>query len=122
MARADDDDDDRTEDDDEEGSRKGKPSSEDKQMAMIAHLGSIVVMIVAPLIIMIMYKDKSKFIDRHAKESLNFDITMLILTFATCGLGGIVAFPMLLIFHIIAGLKANEGKNYQYPMTIRFIK
>ena len=31
-------------------------------------------------------------------------------------------FIMGLIFPILAGLKANEGQWYQYPLTIRFLK
>lgn len=117
MARADDDED---RDDDAEEDRK--PTSEDKQMAMFAHLGAILLGFIAPLIIWLMYKDKSKFIDRHAKEALNFDITMMIIIVATCMFGAILVGPMALIFHILAGMAANEGRVYRYPMTIRFIK
>lgn len=39
---------------------------------------------------------------------------------------GALLFPVLvlvwLIFTIIAGVKANDGLAYRYPMTIRFIK
>ena len=71
---------------------------------------------------MIMYKDKSKFVERHAKNALNFAITMTLAIFLTCFIGGLIIGPMALIFHIMAALAANDGKKYEYPMTIRFIK
>jgi uncharacterized protein len=127
----DDDDDDRDHEDEEadegdskssEKKRGGKLTDEDKLWGMLAHLSSLVAYLIGPLIVMIIYKDKSKFVARHATEALNFDITMMIAMVVTCGFGAIVAGPMLFIFHIIGGLAANKGEEYQYPMTIRFIK
>jgi uncharacterized Tic20 family protein len=127
MAR-DDDDDDRDKEEDEEDSKSSKKKKkgkedDDKLWAMLAHFSPLIGLgIIGPLVIMIMYKDKSKFVARHAREALNFDITMLLISLVTCGIGMIVAAPMSLIFHIIGGLAANKGEEYQYPMTIRLIK
>lgn len=127
MARDDDDDrDDEAEDEgDSKSSKKkggGKLTDDDKLWGMLAHLSSLVVGFVGPLIVMIMYKDKSKYVERHAKEALNFDITMIIAIVVTCFFGAIIIGPMVMVFHIIGGLAANKGEDYQYPMTIRFIK
>jgi hypothetical protein len=64
------------------------------------------------------------------KESLNFQISLMIYYIAaTLLILIIIGFFLLIglfIFNIItviiAGIKANEGESYQYPMTIRFIK
>ncbi len=64
------------------------------------------------------------------KESLNFQISLMIYYIAATLLIliiiGFFLFIGLFIFNIIivimAGIKANDGKYYQYPMTIRFIK
>jgi uncharacterized Tic20 family protein len=128
MARDDYDDNDREDEEDEGDSKSskkknGKLTDDDKLWGMLAHLSPLIGLgIIGPLIVMIMYKDKSKFVARHATEALNFDITMLIISLVTCGFGLIVAAPMSLIFHIIAGLAANKGEEYQYPMTIRMVK
>jgi uncharacterized Tic20 family protein len=71
-------------------------------------------------------------VDDHGKESVNFQLNILIyyliallIAIATCG----VLFPLPLvvlvysiIMPIIAGMKANEGRHYQYPLTFRIIK
>jgi uncharacterized Tic20 family protein len=81
----------------------------------------------APLIIYLMKKDQSKYVESHAKESLNFQLTIFIicvgLAITVIGLFfiwivGIIA----LVFVIIATIKASENKLYKYPVNIRFIK
>jgi uncharacterized Tic20 family protein len=119
-----DDDDVENRDDDDDGDvkkskkgKKGKYSDEERMWAMLAHLGILAVGFLAPLIIWQMKKDESDFVARNGKEGLNFCITWTGLIFLTCGLAGFV----MPIFAIIAGLAANRGEDYQYPLTIRFI-
>lgn len=138
MARRDDDDDDddrdRDRDDEDDGEdrkskkkKKGGEVSEDdeKLWGMLAHLSPLIGLgFIGPLIVMMMYKDKSKFVEENAKEALNFNLTALIIIFGgmlLCGIGILYA-PVAMIFSIIAGLAANKGEKYQYPMTIRFVK
>ena len=72
-------------------------------------------------------KDESKFVGDHAKESLNFQITVAIICIALA----ITIIGILLIWIvgilsvvlvIVAAVKANEGKAYKYPFCIRLIK
>ena len=106
------------------------PSQDDKTMAILAHILTIVGGFLAPLIIYLIKKDDSPFAVAHAKESLNFQITMFIayiisfiLIFVIIGafLLGIL-FIVNLILVIVATIKASEGKYYKYPFNIRFIK
>src|SRR5437868_1922887 len=53
------------------------PSPEEKQMGMLAHLLGIIGF-VGPLIIWLIKKDQSPFVDDQGKEALNFHLTMLI--------------------------------------------
>jgi uncharacterized Tic20 family protein len=103
------------------------PTSDEKTMALLAHVLALVVAIFGPLIIYLVKKDESKFVAYHAKESLNFQLTLfiiaIILIITIVGilllwLVGIVS----LVFVIIATIKASEGKLYRYPFSIRFIK
>lgn len=111
-------------------------SQEDKQWGMLAHLGTLIGAIVPfgniilPVVMMSMYKDKSEFVTEHAKESLNFQLSLLIY-YTIAGISifvliGFLLLPLLFVLNIIyvvvAGLKANEGGKYQYPFTIRFVK
>lgn len=118
-------------------------SSEERMWAMFGHLSALTGLltggigyIVGPLIIWQVKKDTMPFAASEAKEALNFNISwllwMLILGAVTFVLMlfviGVLLIPVLailgiawVVFSIIGGLKANEGKPYRYPLTIRFI-
>ena len=70
------------------------------------------------------------FVEDQGKESLNFQITMMLATIVSALLMfvliGFVLIFVVIIFQfivvIIASIKANEGVCYRYPLSIRFIK
>jgi|GEM_PF-155797 len=109
---------------------------DERQWAMLSHLGTFSAClipfanIIVPLVIWQVKKDESSFTVEHSKESLNFQISLMIYYIATTLLIliiiGFILFIGLFIFNIIiviiAGIKANEGEYYKYPMTIRFFK
>ena len=101
-------------------------------MAMLAHLLGIFTWFIGALIIWLMKKDQSEFINDQAKEALNFQLTigigyvaMMVLTCLTLGLAALL-WPVIgivaLIFCIIACIAANKGERYRYPFAIRLIK
>jgi uncharacterized Tic20 family protein len=110
----------------------GAPTSDERTMSMLCHLGAIIPQIgfICPLIIWLMKKDQSKFVDDQGKESLNFQITIFfgyllgwVLMFILIGFFVLGAVWLLnIIFCIIAGLAANKGEKYRYPFAIRLIK
>jgi uncharacterized Tic20 family protein len=120
----------------------GAPGAEEKQWAMFAHLSALsafvtgIGAIVGPLIIWQIKKNEMKFVDDQGKEALNFNITMFIVcaalwifTLITFGIGALLTIPAFflvfigwLVFTIIAGIKANEGVAYRYPLCLRLIK
>src|SRR5215510_683688 len=51
---------------------------DEKMWAIGAHLGPFLIGFIAPLVVWLMFKDRSAFLDRHGKESLNFQLTVLI--------------------------------------------
>lgn len=96
--------------------------SDDRIMALLAHLSWIASLaIIVPIILMIVKTD-SPFVQDQSKEALNFQLSVLIVTFVTCGIGMIVTIPGLIIFSIIAALESNKGVAYRYPYTFRFVK
>ncbi|MEJ7679881.1 MAG: DUF4870 domain-containing protein [Segetibacter sp.] len=103
------------------------PTSDERNLAILSHILTVVASIFAPLIIYLLKKDESKYVSFHAKESLNFQITMMIIIiglFITI-IGILVAWIVgiaALVFVIIATIKASEGKLYKYPFSIRLIK
>ena len=86
--------------------------------------------ILGPLIIWLVKRGDSPEIDAHGKESLNFQISMLIYSLIAGVLCLVlIGFVLLIILHIlnlvlviIASIQASEGKLYRYPISIRLIK
>jgi len=104
------------------------PDKDSITMAMLCHLLAIFTWFLGPLIIWLIKKDSSPFVDDQGKEALNFQIVALIATVA-CVFGFCLA-PFLiatvqitrLVFCIIATIEANKGVAYRYPLTLRLIK
>jgi uncharacterized Tic20 family protein len=89
----------------------------------LGHLGG-------PLIVWLIKRGDSPEIDAHGKESLNFQISMviydaiaLLLVIVFIGIPILIGLWILnTVLVIIASVKASEGKFYRYPLTIRLIK
>ncbi|MGI8978800.1 MAG: DUF4870 domain-containing protein [Pirellulaceae bacterium] len=104
-----------------------QPTADDRTWAMLAHISPIVGLgFIGPLVVWLIYKDKSPFVADQAKESLNFNLAVLVVVricVATCV--GIVVAPVVgigaLVYQIIAAMEANKGVWYRYPYTIRMI-
>jgi len=103
--------------------------AQEKTWGMISHLSGLVGFI-GPLIVWLIKKDESPFIDDQGKESLNFQISIFIYSMAAFILMfiviGFILLPAVLVFDIvmiiIAAMKANEGEKYRYPLCIRLIR
>jgi len=115
------------------GPQEQAPTTEkrdERMWAMLAHLSGILFYFLGPLVIWLVQKDQMPFVNDQAKEALNFQITLAIAFVAAGVLSfvgiGLILYPALLIanlvFCIMAGMKANEGTAYRYPVAIRLIK
>lgn len=127
------------------------PSQEDRNLAVLAHLSPIAGLIgiplgtvLGPLVVWLVTKDRSPFLDDQGKEALNFQIAVLIagvvlgaILFVSIALGILilplfvavlagVALAGLAVFVIIAmvmaAMKAHAGVAYRYPVRITFVK
>ncbi len=118
-------------------------STDERQWGMFAHLSALTGLfsggvgnIVGPLVIWLVRKDTPGFASEQAKEALNFNITLalvavvlLVATFVTFGLGIVLTAPLglllalaWLVLTIVAGLRANDGIVYRYPLTLRLVR
>jgi uncharacterized Tic20 family protein len=100
---------------------------------MIAHLSSFVPVagfVLGPLVIWLYWRDSSDFVASQAKEALNFNLTvgMAAVVCAALVLLG-VGVPLLvalflawLAFTLVAAVKASEGVDYRYPVSLRVVK
>jgi uncharacterized Tic20 family protein len=109
---------------------------ETRQWAMFLHLsilaGFVVPMagLVVPIIIWQMKKVDLPGIDAHGKNAFNWIISKIIylvvcviLVLAIIGIPLLIAlFVVAVIFPIVAGVKANQGEVWKYPMAITFMK
>lgn len=134
------------------------PSLSDRQWAAGAHLLALTLAILTAWLVGIagvlgagivyfVKRDDSPFAAAHAKEAINFNLSMLLYsavaaviafllvgaTVLTLGLGIILTAPaglllalaigaiavMWLVCSVIAAFKAWNGEHYRYPLTIR---
>lgn len=105
------------------------PSSagDDNLWVVFCHISLVLgVGIIVPLIVYLVKKDESPTITYHAKEALNFHLSIVIYSFAcaiTCigiplaiviGIAGIV-------LSIIAAVRVKDPIPYRYPLTLRLV-
>jgi uncharacterized protein len=120
-------------------------SNETRNWALAAHLSAFVgawllLAFIGPLIVWMTKRDDHPFIDHHAKEALNFNLSLILygvllailaipIGLVTLGLGLI---PLVLVgaalaigwlvLTIVAAVNAANGEAYRYPITIRFVR
>ncbi|WP_289076756.1 DUF4870 domain-containing protein [uncultured Pseudoalteromonas sp.] len=111
-------------------------SKDEKTWAMLCHLSAVAGFVIpfgsilGPLVVWLIKKDEMPIVDLHGKKSLNFQISMAIayfvcflLVFAVIVL---VLLPLVAIFSfimvVLASIKANEGKEFNYPLSLNLIK
>lgn len=106
------------------------PNSDSKGWAAAAHLVPLVgLSFIAPLVIWLIKKDEDAFVEYHAREALNFQISLLI--YAIIGVVTIIIIIGIfilvavaiggLVLMIIGGVKAASGDMFRYPLTLRLV-
>lgn len=110
--------------------------TQERTWALIAHLSALAGFIVpfghiiGPLVVWLIKKDESPFVDDQGKEAINFQISMTlyaviaaILILVVIGIFLLIGIGILdIVLVIIAAVKANAGEKFHYPLTIRFIR
>jgi uncharacterized protein len=84
---------------------------------------------IGPLVVWLIKRDDHPFIAMHAREALNFNLSVLLYTAVTWVLAlALIGIPILigigiawLVLTIVAAVKAAQGEEYRYPLTIRLI-
>jgi len=110
-------------------------TKESKNVATLCHLvsfsGYVIPLggVLGPLIVWLLKRKESDFVDFHGKESVNFQISILIYTivsvlliFLAIGfflLGALAIFNLVGV--ILASIRANDGDLYRYPLCIRIL-
>jgi uncharacterized Tic20 family protein len=115
------------------------PTKDEQNMAVLCYILGIVTWIIGPLIIWLMKKDSSKFIDDQGKEVINFEITAALASVALIivaiilhfipYLGAILVillrlglFAAVVVLNIMGAMSVSKGTAYRYPFSLRLIK
>jgi uncharacterized Tic20 family protein len=106
------------------------PTKDESNMALLIYILCIFTGFIGPLIIWLMKKDQSPFLDNQGKEALNWNITFIIGLIASAilmiilvGIITYIAFLLChLIFNIMGAIKASKGMAYRYPFALRLLK
>ena len=137
------------------------PAETERHWAAMAHLSALLLAlatswaagvagVVAALVVWLLKKDDSPFIAEHAREALNFNLSMLLYacaagalaitlvgaTVLTLGIGLILTLPvgillvlacgaiavLWLVCSVIATVKAWNGEHYRYPLSLRLVR
>ncbi len=104
--------------------------SDERLWATLSHVGGILFGFLAPLIIWLVFKDRSRFVEDQGKEALNFQILVTIayivgsiLIFVIIGFFILLAAWILaIVFGIQGAIRANKGEAYRYPLNWRIVK
>jgi uncharacterized Tic20 family protein len=117
--------------------------------AVICHVGGYLTSVLLPLIQMLVRKDRAPFVVHHAREALNFQITLIFLYLASTMLVFVAGLlwrniisdvPLLVIAVLtwggmavvlgiwetilvaLASVAAYRGRLYEYPLCIRLVR
>lgn len=117
-------------------SEEGKPDSDERNLAVLAHVAApfayiffALGQVLVPLGIWIWKKEASPFVEANARESLNFQISMTIymlvaavLTYVLVGFLVIAALAVVeLVCVVLAAVHASRGETYRYPFSLRLV-
>jgi uncharacterized protein len=119
---------------------RGMSPRDERTWSMVAHLSVLVWPVtgflpVAPLIIWLVYNDRSPRVGFHALQSLWYQVAWLVLgtvagflatifVFVTFGFGLLLVIPLAIVVGLVpfvhgcyAAYKVNQGVDYRYPFV-----
>ncbi|HZI03404.1 MAG TPA: DUF4870 domain-containing protein [Archangium sp.] len=113
-----------------------EPTADEKLWGAIAHVSPVLLSALGPLLVLLLKGNQSVWVERQAKEALNFQLTVLALAavMLVAGLllfcfGGWLLWKLLAplglavaVLSVYAGIKAHEGAMYRYPFSVRLVK
>ncbi len=103
---------------------------EDTTLLALLHLSGLFIFLFPPILIWLWKKEEVKDIDKHAKDVINFQLTMWIYLFiGALLLLVIIGLPILMflgifssIIIVLNSIKVLNKQPYKYPFTKQFLK
>lgn len=115
-------------------------AADSRNLGVIAHLSAFAALagvpsFIGPLVVWLLHRDRDAFVADHAREALNFNLSLLLyagaavaLSIVTIGLGLLVVIPTAivaavawLVLTVLAAVRAADGDTYRYPLTLRLV-
>ena len=113
-----------------------EPAIWERNWAVFCHLGGFAGLVVpgvgqvlGPLVLWLVRRDQSAYVDHHGREAVNFQISMTLYALVAAALiwvliGLVLIFVVLgvqFVFMVLASVAASQGEFYRYPLTLRLI-
>ncbi|MEB2345094.1 MAG: DUF4870 domain-containing protein [Deltaproteobacteria bacterium] len=114
----------------------GFPETWERNWAVFCHLGGFAGLVLpglghvlVPLVLWLLRRDRSAFVDDHGREALNFQISITLYAIvATALMWVLIGFLLIvvvvgvqLVFMVLASVAASHGERYRYPLTLRLV-
>ncbi|PKK15009.1 DUF1707 and DUF4870 domain-containing protein [Thermomonospora sp. CIF 1] len=99
----------------------GPPDGRQRLLAALAHGSGAVPLIIPPLAVMLLAGAGAPYARRQAAEAVNFQLTLLLVTIVTFGLGGIV-YTVSWVVALVAAVAALGGLDFRYPWILRLLR
>lgn len=112
------------------------PSAEERNWAVACHLSALAGLVLpfgsvlGPLVVWLLGRDRSAYVDAQGKEALNFQLTMLaaylialVLVFVVIGiplLAILIVIDVVLV--IVAAVQAGAGVAWRYPLAFPLVR
>ncbi|MDQ2755141.1 MAG: DUF4870 domain-containing protein [Actinomycetota bacterium] len=117
------------------------PTSEERTASILAHVSALIAAVVTagwlsfvgPLVIWAIYKDRSPLVRQAAAGAFNFNLGLWVMNVAAwiC-LFTIILIPVavilfvianvgMIVWHVLAAIRASQGRPYSYPFQIRVL-
>ena len=124
------------------GAQPATAGPDDRTPAALAHASSLIAMVISagwlsfvgPLVMWILYKDRSPFVRQAAAGSFNFNLGLwlmtivgwvLIITVIGLPIGillVVLAMVAQVVGHVIGTLRATRGRTMNYPFQLRVLR
>lgn len=111
--------------------------ADDKKWGMVIHLAALVGLllplgvVLGPVLVWLLKRNDSTFLDTQGKNAINFQLTILLVAFV-CIILSVLIRPFIIFallvglaglgFAVVAALQANKHETYKYPYSLKLLK
>lgn len=103
--------------------------NDETTFAVLVHVLSLFTGVFGPLIVWLVIRDQSQFVDAHGREAINFQVTLYLGAFVAFLLifllVGFLLLTALVVLHFLlplfAALTAAGHRPFHYPFTVRLL-